>query len=55
MNNEILNEDMHKFLITSTLILVMGSILMFQLISTIKLTNIKSQDNNISMIYNVKK
>ena len=53
MNNEIISEDMHKFLIISTLILVMGCILIFQLISTINITNFNSQDNNISMIYNV--
>lgn len=55
MNKEIINEDMHKSLVISTLILVMGCILIFQLISTINITNIKSQDNNISMIYNVEK
>ena len=53
MNNEIISEDMHRFLIISTLILVMGCILIFQLISTINITNFNSQDNNISMIYNV--
>ena len=54
MNKEVINKDMHKFLIISTSTLVLGCILIYQLICTISLVSTK-QDNNISIVYNITK
>lgn len=53
MSQNIICEDTKRFLVISTLILVMGCILVFQLISTINITTLVEKENNISIVYNI--
>lgn len=53
MNKEVISNETKKFLLISTSILVLGCILIYQLICTIKITSINSNDNNVSIVYNI--
>ena len=54
MNKEVISKDMHKFLMISTSMLVLGCIFIYELICTISLIPTQ-QDNNISIVYNITK
>lgn len=53
MNKEVISKELNRFLIISTLILVIGCISIYQIICTIKLTSVTSSKNNISLVYNI--